>query len=386
MPMTPTTNMLLVKPTEGGDSGSWDTELNTALDLVDAHDHSTGKGVKVKTNGLDINSDLTFTSAGTAYAAKDAKAIDFAPSAASGMTAYAGALFCNSDDSNNLYWRTTSGTNVKLTNGAALNVAAFVGGIGGDYGAIPAECNFVDASKTYTFKSTAAGNWSRLQAGALRIVEFGTTESTYVELACPSALAGTYTVTLPTAAPGSTSIVQMSSTGVLTASNTVANAATFSSLITASSGITASANQHVTVSGTGLYKHGNRTFNMDTLAAFVMAGTPTFSSADNKYTGVATIGWRIPLEAGKRITGFDIAFDRAGAGTITVSVKKRSIVAAGGGATVATFTDTTTSGYQFIQTTGLTEVMAANTSYWIEIGGTNAGNVYYAAAVTVDQP
>src|SRR5688572_8716259 len=132
MPEAATANMLLVKPTEGGDSGLWDFYINAMADLIDAHDHSTGKGVKVKTNGLDINADLTFTSSGTPYAVKDAKAVDFSPVAASTMAAYAGAFFVNSDDSNNLYFRTVAGSNVKVTNGAALNVGAFTGGFGGD--------------------------------------------------------------------------------------------------------------------------------------------------------------------------------------------------------------------------------------------------------------
>lgn len=36
----------------------WATMLNASFDIIDAHDHSAGKGLKVKPNGLNINADL----------------------------------------------------------------------------------------------------------------------------------------------------------------------------------------------------------------------------------------------------------------------------------------------------------------------------------------
>lgn len=372
--------MGLVLPTEGGDAGTYDTILNAALTVVSDHNHTSGSGAQVPTAGLNINADLTFTSSGTAYAATNVKALDFTPSATSGMAAYAGALFCNSAD-NELYWRTTSGSNVKVTNGAALNIGAFTGGFGGDYGSIPAEANFSDANKEYTFKSTASGNWSRLRAGAMRLAEFGTTETTYVELACPAALAGTYTITMPTAAPGSTSIVSMSSSGVLSASNTIANAATFSGLITASAGVTAAAGQHVTVSTTGLYKHGSRTMPMDGLAAKVTSGTPTFG-AIHQYTGVSTLRWPIFLEEGKRILtlGFDI--DRGGAGTITFALRRNDGAAF---TTVSSGSDAASSG-QNVQVLSPNHTMLVGNNYFLEVGCGNAANISYGVILEYDQP
>src|SRR5687767_14190391 len=132
MPQSPTTHMLLVQPSENGDAGVWDTILSTLFLLSDGHEHSTGKGVTVKTAGISINADLSFSSSGSFFAAKDVKAVDFQPQAASGMTSYAGALFVNSTDSNNLYFRTQSGTNVRITNGTSLDITAS-GGIAGDY-------------------------------------------------------------------------------------------------------------------------------------------------------------------------------------------------------------------------------------------------------------
>src|SRR5712664_2456282 len=108
MPQAPTANMLLVLPTDKGDSNVWDSILDTAFGLIDAHDHTAGKGVRVPTAALKIDADKSWSDAGVFRAIKDLLAIDFQPSAASSMTGFAGALFCNSAD-NELYWRTTGG-------------------------------------------------------------------------------------------------------------------------------------------------------------------------------------------------------------------------------------------------------------------------------------
>ncbi len=57
--MSTTIFMDLELPTPSQTIGPlWASEINDAFDLVDAHDHSSGKGVKVKPNGLNINDDL----------------------------------------------------------------------------------------------------------------------------------------------------------------------------------------------------------------------------------------------------------------------------------------------------------------------------------------
>jgi hypothetical protein len=38
----------------------WAEKLNAALEQVDSHDHSSGKGTKIKPNALDINADIDF--------------------------------------------------------------------------------------------------------------------------------------------------------------------------------------------------------------------------------------------------------------------------------------------------------------------------------------
>lgn len=224
--MPTTANMGLVMPTEGGDSDIWDTILNTLFGLVDAHDHTTGKGVKVPSAGLKINADVSWSFSGTNYAITDAKAIDFTPLAATAMTSYSSALFANSSDSNNLYYRNSAGTNVKITDGSTLNVS-IVGGIGGDYSSISALLDYDDATDTYRFRqetSAAVRQFAKLSSADVQLFEYKaagdpTVPTNSVKLKSPAALAASYSVVFPAAVPAAKSAVQVSTAGVLTFSD-----------------------------------------------------------------------------------------------------------------------------------------------------------------------
>lgn len=210
--MTTTPNMLLTLPTDHDSADVWGALILTIFGQIDAHDHQPGKGVKVPSNGLNINADLSFSS----NSATNVEAVDFAAASTTAVSAFAGALFLadgtGGTTANELYWRTTSGSNVKLTNGPALNVAAFAGGIGGDYVSVGAAIAFDDANKRYTFKDGTT-NWARLASGEVRIFETGTTDTVFVGQAAPAALAVSYTMTWPTALPAATKPVWVSSAG-----------------------------------------------------------------------------------------------------------------------------------------------------------------------------
>jgi hypothetical protein len=347
--------MGLIMPTEGSDAGTWGATLNDAGDRLDIHDHSSGLGVKVKTNGIDINADLTMASGGTYSAITNAKGVDFQPHAASAMTAYAGCLFTNSSDSNNLYFRTQAGSNVRITNGATLDTTTS-GGIGGDYASIPAELNFVDASKTYTLKSTTGGAWSRIQAGALRLTEFGTTESTYIEFACPAALGGNYTITPATALPGSTSVVQISSTGALTYSNTLS--------------------------------HGNRTIAIGGPEFAIQSGTPTFTS-QGRFTsmGTAFLVASLGLNAGDRVRSVTFTYNRGGAGDIDFTFIRNTGDAAGANeVVVATQNVASGTGWTTVTLSSIDHTILAGWQYALLVDTNNAAHGFAFAEVTWDKP
>lgn len=92
----------------------WASMLNEALEVVDAHDHSSGKGTKVKVSGLDINDDLDFQE-NTAYGLTS---IEFEPVSvalsgadnANGLSVFAG----------DLYYVNGSGVSVQITDGGSV--------------------------------------------------------------------------------------------------------------------------------------------------------------------------------------------------------------------------------------------------------------------------
>ncbi len=217
MPTLPNINIDL--PIPGSDSGTWDDKINAAFSLVDAHDHTSGKGVLVPVAGLDIDDDIVMGGLGLTGVGR----VDFTPVAA--LAAGANVLFTNVADGE-LYWRTTGGANVKLTDGASLNIT-LVGGIVGDYATIGAEVSYSDADQIYTLKEESSpGKWARLGTGPVRIFQFDTTESVYVEHVVAAALAVPYTVTWPAAVPVAAAFVQISTAGDLSYSNTTAEAIT----------------------------------------------------------------------------------------------------------------------------------------------------------------
>ena len=237
MPGPTLPNMSLICPALDGDAGLWDDEMNAALTLIDSHNHTAGQGVKVPTAGLNINADLSFAGNGIT----NLKSLAFAEIVA--LSAGADIIYVDST-THELFWRTHSGVNVQLTNGAALNVTAFTGGIGGDYGSVAALVSYDAANEQYLFQgpNTPPRGWSKLASGDLHLFQAGTSESVFVGLKAPDTLAASYTATMPPAPPGALAPVYMDNTGAM---STVA-------------GMTRLARQVITTSGTYPQTAGTR--------------------------------------------------------------------------------------------------------------------------------
>lgn len=258
MPQPPSPNMAIVMPNDHDDDDVWDTILDTALGMtVDRHDHTTGKGVPIPGQALKITADVSWSSGGSSYALTDLRAIDFSPQPAAGMTALAGAIFVSDGTSGlaagELYWRTVLGANVKLTSGNALNVAAFTGGIGGDYSAVGALEIFDDATDSYWFQQQVGASvrqYARMRSADVDLYEYKANPATgvptqRVRLASPAALAASYALTFPAALPPANQAVAIDATGAVTTGTSMALAA----------------NANLTLTGTGTYRHGSKTIN-----------------------------------------------------------------------------------------------------------------------------
>ena len=136
---TTTANMGLSVPTLNGDPGTWDTQLSASLAIIDLHDHTTGKGVKVPSTGLNINADLTFAN----NSATNLKGAVFTAqaSAPASLAAYVKA--------NDLYFKDGAANEVRITASGALNMTT-VGGIAGDYTSSAASVYYDSAAVTTT--------------------------------------------------------------------------------------------------------------------------------------------------------------------------------------------------------------------------------------------
>jgi hypothetical protein len=110
MAITPFMNLDL--PTVSVTLGpEWATALNDALEVIDSHDHSSDKGVKVPTAGLDINEDLDFNNV-RLFGLKAAKLQEQMVS----LTGASNVLSLFSLGGN-LYFTSGAGVAVQITNG-----------------------------------------------------------------------------------------------------------------------------------------------------------------------------------------------------------------------------------------------------------------------------
>lgn len=340
MPTLP--NMSLITPTAGGDSGTWDDKINACFALIDAHDHTSGKGAQVPVAGLDIDDDIVMGGNGLTGVGL------VAFTAVTALTAGSVTIFVNAAD-NELYWRTNAGTNVKLTNGTSINTT-LVGGIVGDYSTVGAEVAFSDADNVYTFKDQSAPTkkWARLGSGSVRIYEYDSTESIYVELSAPAALGSTYTITFPTALPSTTSDLQISSTGVLSAKSTVhlipACAANSSQTAGSTPLSCLDGNAWSTTNGLNKLQYPINTLVIGSVISGFTVKIDKNSDATNTIS--ATLMMTNGLSAASAVSGFSATNAANAPGTLTLSItgQSRTVAADEYFFILVTGTDSTLSG------------------------------------------
>ena len=195
--MSTTPNMSLVVPEVLVTTGpAYATQINAALDVIDAHDHSSGKGVRVTPSGLNINADLPFGN----NQATNVKAVALSQQASVATNA---AIYNLGGD---LYYRRGDGTEIRITTAAGVNVSG-VGGITGLTSPAaatytPAALSFGWLSDASTFAKQATGDillYSR--AGAIGVVQ----AVTLVADVATSA----YSLRLPATAPTDNQLMRM---------------------------------------------------------------------------------------------------------------------------------------------------------------------------------
>jgi hypothetical protein len=210
MPTTPYTNMLLpiVSVTLGP---IWASEVNAAFGVIDAHDHSSGKGTPVRTAGIYLDADLDFRGTNS----KNARSARFAlqTSLLGGISDVCCVYFSGAD----LYANDSAGNQIQITSG---------GGIAGTSGSIsglasPASVVYTPATKLFKFYS-GSNIWASMQTGPITISE-AVLNGKGVTVSVPVGLATAYGLELPAALPASTKFLTLASSGTIAAGPDVAN-------------------------------------------------------------------------------------------------------------------------------------------------------------------
>jgi hypothetical protein len=168
----------------------WASNVEANWLLLDQHDHTNGKGLKITPSGLNINSELQVNS----NYISTVKAIKLDSQASSLSTSDLRAVYVVNGD---LYYNNGTGSPVQVTSGTSLNVSG-VGGISGLTGTTAAVTYF-DLTKTFSFTQDA-GVTANLDTGPVTVRE-NVAAANGITIQSPTALAGDYDLTLFAAPP-----------------------------------------------------------------------------------------------------------------------------------------------------------------------------------------
>ena len=194
-----TSNMGLTQPTPNTATGpGWANSLNTNSDIIDVHDHSSGKGVKIGTSGLDIQSDMTING----NRLSTAKSVVFKDQSSSLAATDARGVYCLNG---NLFF-VNGTTDVQITNGTSLaGTPGSVTGLVSPASVVFSVQNFSFFYASSTFADISCRNVSLYQGVNALQLTYGGTSS--------------YTCTLPGAVPAQSALLVMNTSG--TVSNSI---------------------------------------------------------------------------------------------------------------------------------------------------------------------
>ena len=120
-----TTNMSLVLPTPGQRLGpTWASDLNTALTLVDEHDHTSGKGKTLGVSSFTIDADVNYNNSNALLNANYISFDETATPATDFPPASEPSIIFSGGANGELYYNDGAGNQVPITSGGVLNVPA----------------------------------------------------------------------------------------------------------------------------------------------------------------------------------------------------------------------------------------------------------------------
>ena len=181
------------------------TQLNTALEVVAEHDHSSGNGVKITPAGMNIISDLAMNNNNLA----SVRAVRMQDQG--GIITEPADLRCLYVVNGDLYYQNAAGTAVQITSGGGINIAS-VGTIGGDYGqsGVNAAVTYSNITKTFSFTQDS-GVSAEMFVGTLNIAaESNGALSVGIKA---NSSTSSYDIVLPLAAPAADQVLTFDVTG-----------------------------------------------------------------------------------------------------------------------------------------------------------------------------
>jgi hypothetical protein len=143
----------------------WGTNLNSSLDAIDAHDHTSNKGVRITPSAMNINATLEYND----NALTEVKQTAF-ENQGSQPTDLLRALYAYGGE---LYYRDASGNQVQLTTGGAVNAGGSIDNLSS-----PAKANYVSASDMFTWQHNSTySEYAKMSFSSYRLYNYRTDDS-----------------------------------------------------------------------------------------------------------------------------------------------------------------------------------------------------------------
>lgn len=355
---------------------------------------------KVTPAGIDVSADLSFRSGVTYSAVRDLAFLELhTQGSLLSAGTYPGIVY--KGPTGELYYNDAAGNQVAITSGGS--VAAAAGNISGSgYGSSGVEIAWVSGDSAYEFRTGAGANdFADLKCDDIYLNDGS---ANYLRLAVGS-MSADYTLTFPAAVPATdNNVLRQTTAGTIEAITAVSvatlatsGAATVGStlgvtgLITATAGLTAAANTHVTVSGTGRFKHGSLTKWISAASGTGGAATGWDWNITGRYfdapaSSTDTLSIPIPMNAGERITGVAVHITDVSGQTIDYRLVK---VDSGTASAVASDDTTGAGAYAAWGLGSLTETVGSNAFYTVDItpnSSSSSAAKVWGVAVTYDRP
>ncbi len=328
----------LTIPAVGTAGTAYASQINTALSALE-----TELERKVVPADMSMSANLSFLSGALNYSITDLKRLSLVGQDPALLTAAAFpmALFATSP-SGDLYFNNNAGNQIQITAAGTVNVASAGGVTGAGYGTSDVVIQWVGVDTEYRLrKGSAADAYANVR---LDDVFFNDGSSNAVRLGAQS-MAADWTLTLPAAAPASTSVVLMDATGVLSTTR----APSVDSVTTTTLAVTSTS----TFTGKPTFVaepiHPTRSQHFAAVLGFLGTGTGAVQPGGHVLINSSASSWAIPLPLiqGQRVTSIDFHISTsATAGTRTLELlyynNTVGAMIAPGGAYATTYTGVST--------------------------------------------